>query len=329
MTEKGPPAIDPLAHCHNVCGGRLSLSTTVIRIISDLHWGHKASLIKDPNSLEPLLSEADTVIFNGDTLEQKFADSPAHKKSPLPSIDQLLECLQRWDTRPYFITGNHDPKVSPCHYAELNDGNILITHGDAIFDAIAPWSQNAGLLQEVATEEIARLRLNGDIAFYDFLTAIKRACVEEHDRLRDYDPSVWGKIQIFVRQAWPPTRVLKILESWKAAPRKAIEMAARFDLSPKFLIIGHTHKPAVDLIGSTTVINTGSFFPWPGATAVDLLPDKVVVRAIRKGRDRFSLGRVIGEFKSRVDLESLRFPRAEGSLENTAESAASSPANFG
>lgn len=281
---------------------------SVIRIISDLHWGHKASLIKDPNSLGELLAEPDTVIFNGDTFEQKFEDSPAHKNAPLPSIEQLLDCLDRWKTRSYFITGNHDPKVSPYHYAELNRNEILITHGDGVFEDIAPWSHNARLLEEVAVEEIARIEQDGDVDFYDFLAAIKRVSIEEHTRLTDYDPTVWGKLQIFARQAWPPTRVLKILQCWRVTPYRAIEMAARFDLSPKFLIIGHTHKPAIDLIGSTVVINTGSFLPWPGATAVDLLPDKLVARPIRKGRDRFSVGKALREFDLKIDLSSLRLP---------------------
>ena len=200
----------------------------MIRILSDLHWGHKASLIKDPRSLDGLFEEPDQIIFNGDTLEQKYEDSPTHLKHPLPSIDQLRASLVEMGTTPHFITGNHDPKISPYHYGELNQGAVIITHGDGIFQDIAPWSQNASLLAEVAAERQHRRRESGNLSFYGFLQSMKEACIEEHERLKDYDPTVWGKFQIFLRQAWPPTRVLKILECWQAAPQKAVEMVRRF-----------------------------------------------------------------------------------------------------
>jgi predicted phosphodiesterase len=283
----------------------------VIRILSDLHWGHKASLIKDLDSLEGLLSEPDEFIFNGDTLEQKFENSPSHLNAPLPSIGQFENCVKSWKTKAHFITGNHDPKISQHHYCELNDGEILITHGDGIFKDIAPWSQNAQLLGDVAEKGLNHLQRNGDVSFYDFLQTIKDACIEENSRLKDYDPTVWGKLQIFLRQACPPTRVLKILDCWKATPQMAVNMAHRYGLSPKFLIIGHTHKPAIHSIEQTTVINTGSFLPWPGATAVDLTEKGIFVRKVLRGNRSFSIGKTIQQFELEIDLDSLRFPTPE------------------
>lgn len=268
-------------------------------------------MIKDPESLEELLSEPDEVIFNGDTLEQKFEDSPSHLKTPLPSIEQFENCVKSWKTKAHFITGNHDPKISHHHYCELNDVEILITHGDGIFKDIAPWSQNAQLLGDVAEQGLNHLQRNGDVSFYDFLQTIKDACIEEHSRLKDYDPTVWGKLQIFLRQAWPPTRVLKILDCWKATPQMAVNMAHRYGLSPKFLIIGHTHKPAIQTIEQTTVINTGSFLPWPGATAVDLTEKRVYVRKIVRRNRSFYIGKTIQQFDIDIDLDSLRFPAPE------------------
>ena len=283
----------------------------MIRILSDLHWGHKASLVKDPNSLEGLLSEPDDVIFNGDALEQKFENSPSHRNAPLPSIDQLKACVENWNTRPHFITGNHDPQISPYHYCELNGGEFLITHGDGIFEKIAPWSQNAELLEEVAKRELNRLERKGEVSFYQFLQTIKKACLEEHSRVKDYDPTVWGKLQIFLRQAWPPTRILRILECWRATPRRAIDMAHRYGRDPRFLIIGHTHKPTIRSIQGTTVINTGSFFPWPGATVVDLQADGLYVKKVVRRAGKFSVGKTLQRFDLGIDLASLRFPTNE------------------
>jgi len=272
-------------------------------------------LIKDLESLEGLLAEPDEIIFNGDSLEQKFEDSPSHLKSPLPSIDELRESVSRWNTHPHFITGNHDPRISLHHYCELNDGELLITHGDGIFKDIVPWSQNARLLEEVAKRGLSRLRSEGDVTFHGFLQTIKDACVEEHSRLKDYDPTVWGKLQIFLRQAWPPTRVLKILEHWKATPQMAVDMAERYGRKPKFLIIGHTHKPEIRAIQQTTVINTGSFFPWPGATTVDLQPNGLSVRKVVRRKGQFSIGDTLQHFDIDIDLSSLRFPVSEPASE--------------
>lgn len=283
----------------------------MIRILSDLHWGHKASLIKNLQSLKGLLSEPDEVIFNGDALEQKFENSPSHLNAPLPSIDQLKAYVESCNTRPHFITGNHDPKISPHHYCELNGGELLITHGDGIFKAIAPWSQNAQLLEEVAEQGLIRLKREGEVTFYRFLQTIKDACIEENSRLRDYDPTVWGKLQIFLRQAWPPTRIFQILECWKATPQKAVDMAYRYGRKPKFLIIGHTHKPMIRTIRKTTVINTGSFFPWPGTTAVDLQPEGVSVRKVIRRKGEFSIGETLQHFDLEIDLGSLRFATGE------------------
>lgn len=283
----------------------------MIRILSDLHWGHKASLIKDLDSLEGLLSEPDDVIFNGDTFEQNFENTPSHLQSPLPSVDQFKAYVRNWGTKPHFITGNHDPKISRHHYCEVNAGEILITHGDGIFKNIAPWSQNAQLLGDVAEQGLKHLQRNGSVSFYEFLQTIKDACVEEHSQLKDFDPTVWGKLQIFLRQAWPPTRVLKIFDCWKTTPQMAVDMVHRYIQDPRFLIIGHTHKPTITPIDKTTVINTGSFLPWPDATTVDLTPHGVHVRKVNRRNGSFSIGKTLQAFEMKIDLNSLRFPTPE------------------
>ena len=281
----------------------------MIRILSDLHWGHKASRITDIDSLRPLISDIDTVIFNGDTVEQKFEDSPAHLKHPLPPISQLKDKVAEWNSKAILITGNHDPGISNAHYCELNQKDIIVTHGDAIFDSIAPWSVNAQVLRQLVQKGLTKFEASEQSSsFYHFLKVFKEASLEEHAILKDYDPTVWGKIQIFARQAWPPTRALKVLECWNEAAKSAVEMVRRFNLSPQFLIIGHTHKPNVSKVGKTTVINTGAFLPWPGATAVDIESDGISVRKVEYRAGQFRTARIIAQFKTAVDLDSLAIP---------------------
>ena len=136
----------------------------------------------------------------------------------------------------------------------------------------------------------------------------KDASLEERTLLKDYDPTVWGEIRIFLRQAWPPTRTLKILKCWQEAPEKAIELGNQFHKNPRFIVIGHTHKPDITRIGSTTVINTGSFLPWPGAIALDLDSDGLTVRKIIARSGRFSTDHIISHFEVPIDLDSLTIP---------------------
>ena len=278
----------------------------MIRVLSDLHWGHKASLIKSSESLEGLVCEADKVIFNGDTLEQKFEDSPSHIKKPLPSLAQFRALLEEWDVEPIFLTGNHDPRISNAHYCELNGGEILVTHGDAIFQSVAPWSSTKKILENAVKRGLASRSKTQ--SFYSYLQVFKDASLEERALLKDYDPTVWGEIRIFLRQAWPPTRTLKILKCWQEAPEKAIELVNQFHKTPRFIVIGHTHKPDITRIGSTTVINTGSFLPWPGAIALDLDSDGLTARKIIARSGRFSTDDIISHFEVPIDLDSLTIP---------------------
>ena len=68
------------------------------------------------------------MIFNGDTVEQKFEDSPAHIEHPLPSIGRLKDKIESLGSKATFLTGNHDPEVSKAHYCAIDNGSVLITH---------------------------------------------------------------------------------------------------------------------------------------------------------------------------------------------------------
>ena len=87
----------------------LRLMRDPIRIISDLHLGHPASLIEDPTDLAPLLKGIGTMVFNGDSAEMRYIkDRDVGQK--------LLECLREFcqtaGVDPVFVGGNHDPSVT-------------------------------------------------------------------------------------------------------------------------------------------------------------------------------------------------------------------------
>ena len=80
--------------------------TYPIRILSDLHLGHRVSRIESSESLRPLIAGAGTVIFNGDTwqeLARLFFERSAEMLKDLKRI-----CAEE-GAEPLFLPGNHDP----------------------------------------------------------------------------------------------------------------------------------------------------------------------------------------------------------------------------
>ena len=262
-----------------------------IRIVSDLHIGHRASSLTCPSSLRELATDIDHLIFNGDTLELKYAHNEELER-------RFAEEVASWGIETTIITGNHDPSISGRHDMDLFGGAIYVTHGDALFETIAPWSSSLPYLK--ASLEI--LKSNGykdswdrDLATY--LEMIKEASLMAQEMDTDYNPTLWGKLKIFLHQAWPPTRPFKILDCWRRVPGHAVAFAERFGKNPRFIIVGHTHNPGIWQKGSQVVINLGSFFPWPGARCVDIENGRLLVRKLHRGPNRIKIGPVLASFE--------------------------------
>src|ERR1700739_1264961 len=85
-------------------------------ILSDLHLGHRGSQIHDPEEPAPILKEARSVIFNGDTVEMRTpVDRPVGRDMGARGA-RLLHSI--WCRAP-FINGNHDPGVSKVDHLDL------------------------------------------------------------------------------------------------------------------------------------------------------------------------------------------------------------------
>jgi len=261
----------------------------VTRILSDVHLGHKASLVADPAALAPLVRGAQRLVFNGDTVEQKYGDSPKRADDPPPALGAVGAATRAAGADPVYITGNHDPLVSNLHYALEADGRILVTHGDGLFPDIAPWSSNLPKLR-AALQKIPEPL---DRALHAHLARVKLAAQNAHLSAPDYDPTVWGKIHMTLHQGWPPTRPLRIIRCWRQTPAQAVAFARRFGFDPQIVFVGHTHWPGVWRSDGVWVVNTGSLMFWPPALMADIEGDRVTIRRVRKRRDRFRPGPVV------------------------------------
>ncbi|MBC2604830.1 metallophosphoesterase family protein [Pelagicoccus albus] len=268
-----------------------------IRIVSDIHLGHKASVIDELPALRPLAEGVDWLIFNGDTLELKYGDMDVDHYDPAKKKQEFVDESSRWGCRVSLITGNHDPEISELHSLSVLEGKIFITHGDGLFRDIAPWSSNIKNLKRFSENIDPEATGTTAEELHEYLEKHKQATLLAHKHDKKYNPTLWGKMKIFLHQTWPPTTPFRIIKSWMEVPSRALSLARRFDLDPQFIVVGHTHNPGIWRRGKTTVINLGSYFPWPGARCIDIEEDSLTVRKIRKKQNQIELGSSLAKFK--------------------------------
>jgi predicted phosphodiesterase len=110
------------------------------RILSDIHFGDRASRVHRLEQLTPLLHGVSHLVLNGDTLDTRPAKDAAHSARCRAAVTAFFP---RHVGQVTFITGNHDADFSPHHHLDLADGAVFAIHGDVFFDNLVPWSQDA------------------------------------------------------------------------------------------------------------------------------------------------------------------------------------------
>jgi predicted phosphodiesterase len=264
-------------------------------IISDLHLGHRASQIRDPEELMPILKEARSVIFNGDTVEMRTpVDRPVgrHMAAVIARLCHSIGC------RATFVNGNHDPAVSKIDHLDLMDGRILVTHGDILFLGVAPWSRQALAYRKIHLRALANLGPDALMNFEKRLLAAKRTSIKLQLLERPVtEHSKAPKMTVLVQQFWPPHRPFMILRAWLQTPTLAARLCDLFRPNAKYVIVGHTHYPGFWKRGPFTIINTGSYVLHFGALAVLLEGESIEIRKVIKQKKGFVLGRQVARFR--------------------------------
>jgi predicted phosphodiesterase len=263
-------------------------------IISDLHLGHRASQIRDPEELVPILKEARSVIFNGDTVEMRTpVDRPVgrHMAAVIARLCHSIGC------RATFINGNHDPAVSKIDHLDLMDGRMLVTHGDILFLGVAPWSRQALAYRKIHLRALANLGPDALMNFEKRLLAAKRTSIKLQLMERPVTKgSKAANLSVLVAQFWPPHRPFMILHAWLQTPTLAARLCDLFRPNARYVLVGHTHYPGFWKRGPVTVINTGSYVLHFGALAVLLDGESIEIRKVIKQKAGFALGKRIGRF---------------------------------
>lgn len=266
-----------------------------IRIISDLHLGHSASLAREIAQVEPLFKDVRTVIFNGDTIEMRSEQNRERADLLFREVQNFCE---KQSTATCFINGNHDPIISEINHLELAGGRLLVTHGDVLFhETQSQWTRGGirrgakpRLLQQLDPAERATLE--------QILSTNKRGSAESLAVDEFTIPNgAWGQFTTFMRQTWPPRRLVRMVTGWKDNPMHAVDLLRLYRPTARCVIVGHTHFPGIWHRAGCHVINTGSYLPVLGRLAVDYANDQVIVRKVVFRRRQFHLGRQVAHFR--------------------------------
>ncbi|MBY0589012.1 metallophosphoesterase family protein [bacterium] len=254
-------------------------------VLSDLHLGHPASFIRDPAEVMPLLGSAKTAIFNGDTFEQLHFGRRDRAKQMLRRLMEL--CSDR-GVQPILLSGNHDPMASSLHYLDLFDGKVLLTHGDILHEAVAPWSREA---PAVLGERKRLLKTRPFEAELDDQTLLHKqsemvAALYDHDVAQGLAAQGY-MIGKFLAKPW---RVFIALHYWSRAVHYARVFVQRYRPAARLFLFGHTHRPGVWSQKDLTVVNTGSFCPLSHPLVIHLDDQRAVVHRARFDRHVYHLG---------------------------------------
>jgi len=252
----------------------MSLRTLVI---SDLHLG-RPDPIDVVAALEPVLSQTDEVILNGDVAELHI---PRHREVASRDLERLRTMLDRRGVRLTIIAGNHDPLVDERRSMRLATGAVLAFHGDAVHPSLAPWSPAARALRAAYRRRLESHPPQERGRLEVILEASREAATHE-----------WSgpNAARHAGQAWRlllrPFSVLRVLAFWREYPALVADFAGRHAPEAQMVLVGHSHWPGAWEVGGRMILNTGAFQAPHRPHAVSIEGRCVELRPLRRRTDR-------------------------------------------
>ncbi len=261
-----------------------------VRILSDLHLGHKVSRIERVESLRPLIAGAGTIVFNGDTwqeLSKRLRERSAAMLAELKTI-----CAEEGaDT--VFLSGNHDPGWQGDGWISLASGRIIVTHGDTLLFDGSPWKRE--ILK--GSQRVKELWSQYPNAETDVAERVKLARVIA--RTLCFEELSHGKS--LIRRAWdaalPPKRAIKILQAWFTQPASGAAFCTRYFPHAEILVLGHFHRQGCWVRRGRRIINTGSFMNPGRANWVEWNQGRLSRGVIDESPHICRIGKTLGTWK--------------------------------
>ena len=261
-----------------------------VRILSDLHLGHKVSRIERVAALRPLIAGAGTVVFNGDTWQELA--QPFRQRSAVMLAELQALCAEE-GAASVFLSGNHDPGWPGPGWLELAGGRILITHGDALLYDGSPWKRE--ILH--CSEQVKDLWRQHPAAGHDaeerlrLARAIARTlCSVEFTRSRHSILRAWDALL-------PPRRAFKMLQAWFTQAASGARFCERYFPQAEALIIGHFHRNGCWVKNRRLIINTGSFTNPGRAHWVEWNHGTLTRGQIIESPEACRLGKILGTWR--------------------------------
>ena len=268
------------------------MAAELIRIFSDIHYGDRSSQVRTLAQLRPLAEGATTVMLNGDTLDTRPGPAPDYSAACRAEVGDFFACL---GPPVRFLTGNHDPDISAEHAADLAGGQVLVIHGDLVFDEIVPWAADAPAIRERVLAGLGPAASRGGLeAQLATLRLIAATIPQRHQSERNGWKYLTGLAKDVL---WPPWRATRVFRAWGVYPGRIRRLAQAHRPMAKFVLAGHTHWPGVwRRSDGPVVINTGSYCLPVGGLAADLTATQLTVRRVRRRGGEFRLGETIAQF---------------------------------
>lgn len=261
-----------------------------VRILSDLHLGHRISRIEQVSALRPLIAGAGTVVFNGDTW-QELASPLRHRAAAM--LEELRALCAEEGAEAVFLSGNHDPGWAGPGWAELAEGRIIITHGDSLLFDGSPWKREIMQASKRVLELWAEHPNAGNDAEERLQVARKIA-----RELRSVEYPTGRHI---LRRAWdaviPPKRAIKMIQAWFSQGTAGARFCERYFPNAKVLVIGHFHRQGCWMRNGRMVINTGSFLDPGRAHCVEWKDGWLTRHEINESPERCTIGRKLGAWR--------------------------------
>ncbi len=249
-------------------------------IISDTHLSHpavRASRRVRAEHLRPLWQGARRLVVAGDLAELQM--EPARVEAAR-EVDELRELCERDGVELVVLSGNHDAFVSDRRHLLMMGGRVLVTHGDVLHPAIAPWARGAGTMKQRTLEALERYRQPDEPP--GSLDLPRRLEVAQNVANLQFAESEGkgghGVAELLLR----PDRVAAMAWYWKTQPELAASLLEAAAPSASVIVFGHSHRPGVWRRRGRVVINTGSFvLPFrPRVVRID--GDTLRVRRVRR-----------------------------------------------